>query len=78
MIRNFLIALCLEDTINDAYLPQAEQQTIQTIQTIYQKRQQEEFYLPRLFIRLRSPEQIARTITANGTSCRTTDWIYFP
>ena len=33
----FSLALCLEDTINDAYLHQAEQQTIQTIQTIYQK-----------------------------------------
>ena len=74
----FSLALCLEDTINDAYLPQAEQQAIQTIQTIYQKRQQEEFYLPRLFIRLRSPEQIAALLQLMGQAAELLTGFIFP
>ncbi len=74
----FSLALCLEDTINDAYLHQAEQQTIQTIQTIYQKRQQEEFYLPRLFIRLRSPEQISTLLQPMGQAAELLTGFIFP
>lgn len=74
----FSLALCLEDTINDAYLPQAEQQAIQTIQTIYQKRQQEEFYLPRLFIRLRSPKQIAALLQPMGQAAELLTGFIFP
>ena len=57
--RGYSLALCLEDTINDNFVKQAEQQLISTIKTIYEELQKNSaFYLPKIFIRVRNPEQI--------------------
>lgn len=62
--RQFSLALCLEDTINDNFVAEAEQDMLHSLQEIDNARQNKEFYLPRIFIRVRNSEQIVRLITA--------------
>ncbi len=65
---NFSLALCLEDTINDNAVTKAEQILINSIDTIYRSLQSNSFYLPKIFIRVRTPEQICRLTTSFGAS----------
>lgn len=74
----FSLALCLEDTINDAFVTQAEQQLILTLQTIYTKRQQAEFYLPKIFIRLRSHKQLLPLLQQLGEASAILTGFIFP
>lgn len=74
----FSLALCLEDTINDAFVTQAEQQLILTLQTIYTKRQQSTFYLPKIFIRLRSPQQLLPLLQQLGEAASLVTGFIFP
>ena len=55
---NYSLALCLEDTINDNFVAEAEEQLIASIGDIYHSLQNLEFYLPKIFIRVRRPGQI--------------------
>lgn len=54
----FSLALCLEDTIADAYLPEAESVLLSSLKKIEAARQTDRFYLPKIFLRIRTPEQI--------------------
>ncbi len=54
----FSLALCLEDTINDNYVTEAEDLLVSSICNIYEALQVTDFFLPKIFIRVRSPEQI--------------------
>lgn len=54
----YSLALCLEDTIGDEYVQEAEQKLIAALHTVYQEKQTKDFYLPKIFIRVRCPEQI--------------------
>ncbi len=54
----YSLALCLEDTISDHYVEEAEQTLIASIQKIYNHYQVHHFYLPKIFIRVRNPKQI--------------------
>lgn len=55
----YSLALCLEDTINDNFVKEAEIQLISTIKDIYEALQNNSnFYLPKIFIRVRNPQQI--------------------
>ena len=74
----YSLALCLEDTINDAYLPQAEQQAVQTLQQIALAQQQQDFYLPQIFIRLRAPAQLSRLRKQLGSACSVLTGFIFP
>ena len=56
----FSLALCLEDTIADAYVLEAEEMLYQSIRTIYEQTSIRKFFLPKLFIRVRNPEQMLR------------------
>ncbi len=56
----FSLALCLEDTIADDSVEIAEQQLKSTIRKINEGRKNREFYLPKVFIRVRSCEQMKR------------------
>lgn len=76
--KQFSLALCLEDTINDAYVTQAEQQLVFTLQTIYSKRQETEFYLPKIFIRLRSPKQLMPVLQQLGEASSILTGFIFP
>lgn len=54
----FSLALCLEDTINDNFVLEAENLLVSSINTIYEARQRGDFFLPKIFIRVRTPEQM--------------------
>lgn len=64
----FSLALCLEDTINDNFVSEAEQDLIESIRQIYLSFQQQSFFLPKIFIRVRNPEQIIRLFHSFGSS----------
>ena len=64
----FSLALCLEDTINDLFVSEAEQDLIHSIGQIYASYQKQPFYLPKIFIRVRTPEQIMQLAKAFGES----------
>lgn len=60
----YSLALCLEDTISSDLMSQAERQTAETIRRIYDAAQTQDFYRPKLFIRVREPEQVGRIFAA--------------
>lgn len=62
----FSLALCLEDTIADAFVTQAETILISSLQKIEAARQTCHFYLPKIFIRIRRPEQIVHLYQKAG------------
>lgn len=66
----YSLALCLEDTINDRFVEEAEQELIRTINTIYISYQKNPFYLPKIFVRVRNASQITRLTGAFGDSLR--------
>ena len=62
------VLLCLEDTIGDSSVTEAEENLKNTLEEIYRAAQSESFYLPKIFIRVRSCEQISRLMKAFGTA----------
>lgn len=66
----FSLALCLEDTINDNFVLEAEQDLIKAIEQIYLSYQKQPFFLPKIFIRVRNPEQIIKLFHAFEQSVR--------
>lgn len=54
----FSLAFCLEDTIHESVVEQAEQTLHQTLTQIMQARKECEFYMPLIFIRIRSPKHL--------------------
>lgn len=66
----YSLALCLEDTINDNYVTEAEQDLISSIHQIFESFQDYPFYLPKIFIRVRNAGQIERLTKAFGESIK--------
>lgn len=66
--QKFSLALCLEDTINDDFVTEAEHILIKSLNKIYNSYQKQPFCLPKIFIRVRNPEQINR-LTKNLKDC---------
>lgn len=64
----YSLALCLEDTVNDRFVEEAEQILIDSIRQIHNARKIHPFYLPKIFIRVRSPQQISKLTSAFGDS----------
>lgn len=62
--NKFSLALCLEDTINDNFVAEAEQTLIDSINKIFISYQKQPFYLPKIFIRVRNSGQIERLTKA--------------
>lgn len=56
--HHFSLALCLEDTINDNFVAEAEQDLLHSLRSVYIAHQEKNFFLPKIFIRVRNPEQI--------------------
>lgn len=54
----YSLALCLEDSIADTAVSMAEKQLYETLSAIYNHSLNNDFYIPKLFIRVRNPEQI--------------------
>ena len=62
----YSLALCLEDTIRDDCVEEAENKLIDSINRLYMHTTQKEFYLPKIFIRVRAPQQISALHKALG------------
>jgi len=54
----YSLALCLEDTIHDDYVAEAEQILIASISHLNKQAEKQAFYMPNIFIRVRNPQQI--------------------
>jgi len=66
--RGYSLALCLEDTIGDSHVEEAEQCLAASIRQIHQSMGHTSFYLPKIFIRVRYPQQILHIIGLLGDS----------
>ena len=56
----FSLAFCLEDTVREEAVPQAEAMLSDTLHRLREAASRASFYLPRIFIRVRSPQQLRR------------------
>lgn len=54
----YSLALCLEDTINDEFVKEAESIMISSLQKIYEYKTEHDIFLPKIFIRVRESVQI--------------------
>lgn len=61
--KSYSLALCLEDTIEDNHVTEAENQLIRSLNDLLEAREKSDFYIPKLFIRVRKPEQIFSLFT---------------
>ena len=66
--KHYSLALCLEDTISDSHVEAAEKQLAVTMKTLQKAYDKSAFFLPKIFIRVRSPQQIHRLICLLGSS----------
>lgn len=62
--ENYTLALCLEDTISPDMVEDAERQAKETLRQIYEASLTKPLNLPKLFIRVREPEQVSRIFAA--------------
>ncbi len=62
----YSLSLCLEDTIGDHRVKEAEQTLIRTLKTLYREKKRRDFYLPQIFIRVRNPLQIPSLLERLG------------
>lgn len=66
----YSLALCLEDTIRDDSVAEAENILVQTLRKLDQQSVQNDFYVPKIFVRVRNARQIGRLHRAFGESAR--------
>lgn len=64
--NRFSLALCLEDTISDGHVSEAEELMVQSLSEICLAHKTQDFYLPKIFVRVRCPEQITRLTALLG------------
>lgn len=62
----FSLALCLEDTIRDDRVEEAEEQLIRSLSNLYIAKDSVNCFLPKLFIRVRDARQIPKLLSALG------------
>lgn len=74
----YSLAFCLEDTIADDCVKEAEQKLELSIKEIYQAAQRRSFYMPKLFIRVRNGEQAIRLMKACGAAAELVTGFIFP
>ncbi len=60
----YSLALCLEDTISDDMVAAAEAQAVNTFRDLCAAREDQDLYLPKLFVRVREPGQTVRLFAA--------------
>lgn len=65
---HFSLALCLEDTINDSFVEQAEDILICSLKKIWNYSERNEIFIPKIFIRVRSPHQIEDLLARLGSA----------
>lgn len=66
----YSLAMCLEDTIRDDCVAEAEHILTDSLQRLDRYRQTRNFYLPQIFVRVRNARQIGRLCKAFGESAR--------
>ncbi len=66
--KQFSLALCLEDTIHDGFVAEAEQILISSIRSLDTYKSRKRFFLPKIFIRVRQPGQINNLLDRLGDS----------
>lgn len=66
--KQFSLALCLEDTIQEHCVADAEKKLISSLQTLHMHQADKPFFLPKLFIRVRNPGQIESLLDRLGNS----------
>lgn len=64
--EKFSLAFCLEDTIGDGCVAEAEEKPQETLEKIYYERKKFAFYLPKIFVRVRNSGQIGRLMERFG------------
>lgn len=64
----YSLAMCLEDTIRDDCVEEAEHILAGSLQHLRQQSQVRDFYLPKIFVRVRNARQIGRLHKAFGES----------
>ncbi len=64
--RNYSLALCLEDTINDDFVEEAEKIMVNSLQKIFENKDSYTFFLPKIFVRVRERSQISRIMKMLG------------
>lgn len=64
----YSLAFCLEDTIRDACVAEAEEKLKASLTEIYQAMQCSDFYLPKMFVRVRDSRQIIRLMQLFGSA----------
>lgn len=64
----FSLALCLEDTIRDDCVAEAEAMVVHSLKRLKAEENTKKFYMPKLFIRVREPQQIERLSKSLGES----------
>ena len=60
----YSLALCLEDTISDDLMAAAEGQVGKSLQALWTAAQEQPLALPKLFLRVKAPEQVERLFAA--------------
>lgn len=68
--EKYSLAFCLEDTIRENGVTEAEEKLKQSMDEMYRASQEKMFYLPQIFIRVRNSEQILRLMKAFGEASR--------
>lgn len=68
--RQFSLALCLEDTIQDNCVAEAEETLIASIRSLNDYQADRPFFLPNIFIRVRGPQQIHSLLDRLGDSAK--------
>lgn len=63
---HFSLALCLEDTIADHHVKEAEDALIRSLKTLSKLSTKQNFYIPKIFIRVRNSRQIPELLERLG------------
>lgn len=58
--KPFSLAFCLEDTLSESAVPEAEAELFRILEQISSRAAKSAFYLPLIFVRVRSPMQLRR------------------
>lgn len=76
--NKYSMAFCLEDTVADDAVDIAEKQLVDTLSKIYDLKKNVDFYLPKIFIRVREPQQITRLLNTLEESVEILTGFIFP
>lgn len=62
--KPFSLAFCLEDTVPEPVVEEAEGELFQILEALSRSRAEKDFYLPLIFVRVRSPQQLRKLAAA--------------